>query len=93
MWSVMECVRLNSTPRTWTDAQGPSKKSLNGGGEAVHEGHRACAESKEVNQALVNHVWGVCDAWSAELIPQICPKSWPSMVERQNGPYEWSPPF
>jgi hypothetical protein len=30
---------LNSTPRTWTDAQGPSKKSLNEGGEADHEGH------------------------------------------------------
>jgi hypothetical protein len=54
---------------------------------------RACAESKEVNQALVNHVWGVCDVWLAELIPQICPKSWPSMVERQNGPYGWSRPF
>jgi hypothetical protein len=36
---VGECERLNSTPRTWTDAQGPSKKSLNGGGEAVHGGH------------------------------------------------------
>jgi hypothetical protein len=28
--------RLNSTPRTWTDAQGPSKKSSNEGGEAGH---------------------------------------------------------
>jgi hypothetical protein len=53
----------------------------------------ACAESKEASLAQASRVWGVCDVWSAELIPQICPKNWPSMVEHQNGPYEWSPPF
>ena len=51
------------------------------------------AESEEASRALVIRVLGVCDVWSAELIPQISPKSWRSMVERQNGPYEWSLPF
>src|SRR6266478_4210950 len=51
------------------------------------------AESEEAGRALAIRVWGVCGAWSAELIPQISPKSWRSMVERRDGPYEWSLPF
>jgi hypothetical protein len=51
------------------------------------------AESEEASRALVIRVWGVCGVWLAELIPQISPKNWRSMVERQNGPCEWSLPF
>ena len=49
------------------------------------------AESEEASRALAIRVcWGVCDFWSAELIPLKFPKNWRSTVERQGGPYEWS---
>jgi hypothetical protein len=51
------------------------------------------AESEEASRALVIRVWGVYGVWLAELIPQISPKNLRSMVERQDGPYEWSLPF
>ena len=53
---------------------------------------RVCAESEEASRALIR-VWRACGAWSAESIPQISPKNWRSMVEHQDGPYVWSPPF
>ncbi len=51
------------------------------------------AKSEEASRALVIRVWGVCGVWSAGLNPQIFPKNWRSMVERQDGPYEWNRPF
>jgi hypothetical protein len=53
----------------------------------------ASAESEEASPAPVARVWGVCDFLSVGLNPQICPKNWPSMGERQGGPYEWGPLF
>ena len=51
----------------------------------------AFAESEEASRALVIRVWEGCDFSSGGLNPQICPKNWPSMAGRRNGPCdEWS---